>query len=661
MTASKIVAAAASGAGSDPVDIDNVFNTFVYVGNATTRNIQNGVDLTEGGLVWTKCRNATDGHNLYDTERGVTKRLKAESSDAQGTDTNEVTAFNSNGYTLNQDGGQTNGNGNTYASWTFRKAKKFFDVVTWSGNGVNGRTISHNLGSVPGMILVKRTDSADGWITYHRGMDASSPEDYAMFLNLTGGRATETYWNNTAPTSTGFTVSSNVKLNGSSGTYVAYLFAHNDSGDGEFGPDSDQDIIKCGSYAGNGSDARTIDLGFEAQWVLVKRSDGATDWWILDSMRGLHARQLSSNYLEANTTNGDASQGNFFADSQGFMVDAGDYNSSGENYIYMAIRRGPLAAPEDATKVFSATAYSGNGSTGRIISSNTVPVVDLAIVQPRAAAGDNNSVADRIRGKNRLFNTQNPHAENTNNTASIIGLDLMSGIEIGNDTRVNWSSTSSYIAWFWRRAPSFFDIVSYTGTGSNRTVSHNLGVEPEMMWIKRRDGGNVAWIVYHKNAWDNTQSHSGNSKIYDVSSDSNTFAADVLNYTAPTSSVFSLGTYGGVNGSSSTYMCYLWASVTGVSKLGSYTGNGSSQNIDCGFSSGARFVLIKRTDTSEGWKIHDSVRGIVAGNDPFLELNNANAENTSFDLVDPYSSGFAVNNYAGWNASGGAYIFYAIA
>ena len=96
--------------------------------------------------------------------------------------------------------------------------------------------------------------------------------------------------------------------------------------------------------------------------------------------------------------------------------------------------------------------------------------------------------------------------------------------------------------------------------------------------------------------------------------------------------------------------------------MGSYSGNGGTQNIDCGFSSGARFVLIKRTDTSgEGWKVHDSIRGIVAGNDPFIELNTTNAQNSSFDLVDPYSGGFAVNNYAGWNGSGGSYIFYAIA
>jgi hypothetical protein len=95
--------------------------------------------------------------------------------------------------------------------------------------------------------------------------------------------------------------------------------------------------------------------------------------------------------------------------------------------------------------------------------------------------------------------------------------------------------------------------------------------------------------------------------------------------------------------------------------VGSYTGNGSTQNIDCGFSSGARFVLIKRTDVSEGWKVHDSVRGIVAGNDPFIELDKTNATNSSFDLLDPYSGGFAVNNFYGWNGSGGSYIFYAIA
>jgi hypothetical protein len=129
-----------------------------------------------------------------------------------------------------------------------------------------------------------------------------------------------------------------------------------------------------------------------------------------------------------------------------------------------------------------------------------------------------------------------------------------------------------------------------------------------------------------------------------------------------TSSVFTVGgTSDDFNKSSNNYIAYLFATLAGVSKVGSYTGNGTGQNIDCGFSSGARFVLIKKTSGTGDWIVHDSVRGIVSGNDGFLELNTTNAENSNFDVVDPYASGFAVTTFNDWNENGSSYIFYAIA
>jgi hypothetical protein len=118
------------------------------------------------------------------------------------------------------------------------------------------------------------------------------------------------------------------------------------------------------------------------------------------------------------------------------------------------------------------------------------------------------------------------------------------------------------------------------------------------------------------------------------------------------------------NLSGGTYVAYLFATCAGVSKVGSYTGNGSSQNIDCGFTSGARFILIKRTDNSQfgDWKVFDSARGIVSGNDPYLKLNDTDAEQASYDGIDPYSAGFTVNqDNANLNISSATYIFLAIA
>jgi hypothetical protein len=406
-----------------------------------------------------------------------------------------------------------------------------------------------------------------------------------------------------------------------------------------------QDIIKCGSYTGNGSSGSgpDINLGFEPQWVMIKRTDSSGSWRIFDVMRGFVVGGTDS-ILKADATTDEAGN-NFKAvrpTSTGFKLESASagVNGNGGTYIYMAIRRGPLAAPDDATKVF---AMSTRGATTPPPAWVSGFPVDFALETLVNNTGGF-VTASRLTSGNFL-NTSSTGAETDY-------------VHYTFDYNNGWSSmtgtNSNNQSWMWKRAPSFFDVCCYSGTGSNRTVSHNLGVVPEMMWVKARNWAED-WNVYHS-ALGNEAYLKLNTTNQVVTSTNNRW-----NSTSPTASVFSLGTTDGVNKNSYNFIAYLFATVAGVSKVGSYTGNGSTQNIDCGFSSGARFVLIKRTDVAEGWKVHDSVRGIVAGDDPFLELNNTNAENSSFDLVDPYSGGFAVNNFVGWNASGGSYIFYAIA
>ncbi len=132
--------------------------------------------------------------------------------------------------------------------------------------------------------------------------------------------------------------------------------------------------------------------------------------------------------------------------------------------------------------------------------------------------------------------------------------------------------------------------------------------------------------------------------------------------TTPTSTVFSVAGDSAVNGSGDTFIAYLFATLPGVSKVGSYTGNGSSQTINCGFTGGARFVLIKRTDSTGDWYVWDTARGIVSGNDPHLSLNTTAAEVTSDDTIDPDSSGFIVNQVSATNVnvSSASYIFLAV-
>jgi hypothetical protein len=207
-----------------------------------------------------------------------------------------------------------------------------------------------------------------------------------------------------------------------------------------------------------------------------------------------------------------------------------------------------------------------------------------------------------------------------------------------------------------RRAPGFFDVVCYTGTGVARTVAHNLTVAPEMMIVKARTNGVCNWNVYHKDL--------GNQIILRLNTDEATQAPSnvFFNSTSPDSSNFTLGTFSCMNGSGLTYVAYLFASAPGVSKVGSYTGTGTTQTINCGFTAGARFVLIKRTDSTGDWFVWDSARGIVAGNDPYLLLNSTAAEVTSTDYIDTAATGFEISSTApaAINASGGSFIFLAI-
>jgi hypothetical protein len=135
------------------------------------------------------------------------------------------------------------------------------------------------------------------------------------------------------------------------------------------------------------------------------------------------------------------------------------------------------------------------------------------------------------------------------------------------------------------------------------------------------------------------------------------------NSTAPTSTVFSVGTSGDTNASGDNYVAYLFATCAGVSKVGSYTGTATTNQIACGFTGGARFVLIKRTDSTGDWYVWDTARGIIAGNDPYLLLNSTAAEVTGTDYVDTYNAGFEISSTApaAINANGGTFIFLAIA
>ena len=646
-SAQKIIQAAAGNAAGEALYVEDVFSTYLYEGNGSTQAITNGVDLDgEGGLVWIKNR-GSGGHLLSDSARSsIGNYLVTNSTNAEANPGNFINSYNSNGFTLGT--WVANTSGDDYTSWTFRKAPKFFDVVTYTGNRDAGTptAIPHNLGSVPGCIIVKKASGTANWIVYHRNDGTTSKQGWLNLTNTFQNNGAS-FFTTTAPTDTNFYVGTDGDINENGQTYIAYLFAHN-NGDGIFGETGDQDIIKCGSYTGTGAAGNFIDLGFEPQWVLIKRTNASgNNWFILDVMRGASASSYA--FLEPNLSDNETVGGSSVVEPKatGFNLNntGTNHNGSGSTYIYIAIRRGPMKTPESGTDVFTPVIGNNLGSAGTAFDAGFP--VDLVLRRVRASVADNLAL-DRLRG-GKLLKTNSTDAESTNASFSF---DSMEGLQFSSG-----NNFSTEIGWNFRRAPGFFDVVAYPGSSSAKTVSHNLGVTPEMIIFKNRTDA-INWIVYHKDT--------GSDSSVDVTeldtSDALRTSTAFFNSTQPTDSVFTVGTASHTNFNGRNYIAYLFATLPGISKVGSYTGNGTSQTIDCGFSTGARFVLIKRTDASGNWKVMDTARGIVAGDDKVLELDNTSAEST-FDLIDPNSSGFAVegNTTQGQNQSGATYIFLAIA
>jgi hypothetical protein len=625
-----------------PVYIEDVFQTWLYTGNGSDQTITNGVDLsTKGGLVWVKNRTSASfaQNTLFDTARGAGAGLISNLPDAQNASYTQ--SFSSTGFALGGDNA-TNQSVVTYTSWAFREQPKFFDVVTYVGDG-EIRNIPHNLGSVPGCIMVKRTDASRDWAVYHRSLDSAA---YYLVLNGTFAQQNgPNRWNSTAPTSTVFTVGANTDVNAAFGSYVAYIFAHDAGG---FGASGSENVISCGSFTTDGSGDATVNLGYEPQWILQKCISRAGDnWIIIDDMRGFTTSRGSTRPLFPNTAG--VEQASTFMrkntpTSYGFQA---NQEGTDQTFIYVAIRKGPMKVPTSGTDVFQPVKFISTASRQTI---GSLPAVDMFFGK-RMGSLTNWGMSPRLTLlflKPNLTDAEDGSATGYGDTPKF---DLQNGSSF-----ITSGSGDEFVTYNLRRAPSFMDVVCYTGTGANRTVAHNLGVTPEMMIVKDRTSGVYDWRVY--------SATTSATKYLKLNGDSGeAVSSAVWNDTSPTASVFTVGSNATVNSSGDNYVAYLFATCAGVSKVGSYTGTGTTLQINCGFTAGSRFVLIKRTDSTGDWYVWDSARGITAGDDPYLLLNSTAREVTNTDYIDTYSAGFEIGATApsAINANGGTFIFLAIA
>ena len=425
----------------------------------------------------------------------------------------------------------------------------------------------------------------------------------------------------------------------------------------KFGEDGDKGIITCGAYIGNSSGANgpTIDLGWEPQWILLKRTTGGTgNWHLYDSMRGM-VDGGNDCVLHPDMNNADNCVQDWMkVTPTGFKIDKSDsvVNEGGDVYIYVAIRRpdGYVGKPADAgTDVYNTV----NGDTDGVAPAfpNIGFPVDLALFKRATDNSHNWGTSPRLTQKYYLSCNQD-RAETSN---AYQMFDYMSAWNSGTDT------SGGYVSWAWKRGKSF-DVVAYRGTGVQRQLSHNLGKVPEMVWVKVRDE-TWPWAVAHKglnggvNPWnywlhlnENFTENSSGSMFIGPSGGA-----------APTETHMSLSSNYHVNAAVNypatgprDYMMYLFASVDGISKVGSYTGTGVSGKAEStGFT--PRVIIIKRVDSTSNWNIWDSLRGWSNG----LYLNKTD-DNQPIPWVNTTSTGFTLpTTNVNVNASSGKYIYYA--
>ncbi len=308
--------------------------------------------------------------------------------------------------------------------------------------------------------------------------------------------------------------------------------------------------------------------------------------------------------------------------------------------------------PED---VFSIDEYTGN-DTSKTIDNG----IDLSgeggfvIIKRADSTAQTSKIFDTARGTGKYITFQVP--AQVTDSATLTSFNS-NGFTVGSDTLVN-TNLGEYLAVTFREFEGFMDIISWAGNATNRTISHSLGVKPEFMMIKNYGPFTETFIAYHKAI--------GATKFLQLSGrEAAETRTDCFNDTEPTSSVITVGTGDKTNRNGHNIVAYLFASLSGFCKVGSYTGSGSTQNIDCSdmFTGGPRFVIIKNTSLgSTAWNFFYS---IVDGNDKYFENDSAGqvkAVETADDDIDPLSSGgFTINGAANdLNRNGDTFMFVAI-
>ena len=612
-------------------------------------------------LVWIKNRDQNDGHRLQDVLRG-TNYLETNSTSVQlDAFTAGITTFDSNGFTVGA-GNSYNTNNEDYVAWCWNAGTNAaadntdgtsitstvkantaagFSIVRYTAGSSKDYTqaVGHGLDSAPKMIIQKRTGTtSSAWYIIFTALDGSV--DYMSFDDGTK--------NDMSGSDSGFTIGTDGFSDwwGSSYNIINYCF-HDVT-----------DYQKIGSYSGTGvASGNIIETGFEIAFLIIKRTDTDANWRMLDNKRSTtnpRDKELFPNLANPEST---FDAVNFLSNGFELATTDANYNNSSGTYLYLAIAADPDTTAPVVANSFDIATYTGTGGA-RDVSTNFKP--DLVWIKERNSTSSH-GIHDSVRGATHFIGSNHTNADNTNSQGLTSFND--DGFSVGNAGYINESSSRTYVAWTWKAGDhddnlpqintegsidsvvsvndeAGFSIVKYTGTGANATVGHGQSAAPEFIIVKNLDQADD-WAIYHTSV--------GNTKYLQFDTGSPVDNVNWWNDTSPTSTTFSIGTDHDVNANNEAYIAYCWRSITGYSKIGSYTQTSSGTlTVDTGIN--LDFVLYKSAGSSGGgWGIVDTVRGDGKRLFPHSSTNESTSQQVTIS-----GTSFSIPYGVGGNAQAGA-------
>ena len=685
--------------------IEDVFSTgghyISYTGNQTHPT---GMDLTSddgltifhrylgGGVGNTMAFLDTfnrSGNNYW--ELGQTAQMQ------ENGNSNYWTGFNSSGVTCGNYWSAYQSSSNSWPqnatyNQSYKKSKGFFDLVEWTANG-SQQTMNHDLGTQPGFIMIKKlTGSTNQGRTfgYHRQMRANG-KGWVQSIGNTSG------YNYVNANSSTFTVdqvnNSFVTAQENGAKYVAYIWADYDSAD--WGETGDQSIIKCGMFTGDGSTSpgQIVDVGWDPHIIHFWGQNGSSNYTFsqdlgIATLGGEWLNDEScARYLDWNQQNGGyhsswphGGGGNFggvynpfsIIPGKGFQVrgNGTNINQSGQKYYYVAIRRAGQKPVENVSDYFDIKKWSGNSQLMRRVGTSSF-AGDFTFLWKRN--GNDNQHSDRAGMLRSYMDTSssksvNGRLDDRSNPVELMRYSsqyapfwnipktyLIPNAPVFND------NNNGYLMTLWKRNYGVMSQVNFYGTGSStyQTLNHDLGVKPTMIIVMQ----NYDSTGYQsKNIWcDSTVGNKfGDNKLLSLVSDApiqtrNDHFGDGSGGWVASDTQFRVNEH--QNGTGNRYFsAYLFASIAGQVKFGQYTGNGSStgdsQNIDCGFSNGIKWVIIHKIDGGDGG--NDRGGWIMAS--PTQSINNGTNSYDSFMTTWGGGQQFSSNLYYGESKASGSYV-----